>query len=411
MNLASETKFIRAKWLFKQVSKKGFTDKQVLTVSDIQGIIPRSESNHKVRSEGDDISGFKLVQPNDFVIGLSSFEKGILMSEITGLVSPAYVTISPTNYLNNNHFEFFKWQFIESQMISKLGTLARGIRQGKNIAYEDFGQLLLPVPNEIDSVNISTFLNKHIAKVDEIILKFNDISKSLEEKGSALITQVITKGLNPNVPMMDSGIDWIGEIPSHWRISKAKRHSEIFVPERNKPKQNSNKIGIPWITTSDIGAEYVSEVDTELWVSEIEIDTNGSRILPQNSVIATCVGEFGLSSINTVDCIINQQLQAYITNSIHPEFLRYVLIAGKQYFESVCNVTTLSYVNKEKFGEIPIPHPSISEQKEIATWLSHRLAKISEITAEISNSIVKFSEYRTALISAAVTGKIDVRGL
>jgi type I restriction enzyme S subunit len=337
---------------------------------------------------------------------------GLVLSAVGARCGKVFLARGSWTAIANTHVFFpakqndliFLWYLTNDETFWDKGGAAQPfVNISSTLSHKHF------IPSVDEQRLIGAFLNNKIPIIDKTIEKYQRLIKMFDKKRLDLIKQTVTKGLNQQARMKSSGIGWIGDIPENWLISMAKRHSEIFVPERNKPKQNPDGIGIPWITTSNIGAVYVSEDDTELWVSEIEIDENGIRVLPQNSVIATCVGDFGVSSINVVDCVINQQLQAYVTHSIHPEYLRYILIAGKQYFESVCNVTTLSYINKEKFGEIPIPYPSIHEQKEIAEYLTEKLSSISDTCNKIEKSLTRMLEYRTALISAAVTGKIDLR--
>ncbi len=209
--------------------------------------------------------------------------------------------------------------------------------------------------------------------------------------------------------MKDSGIEWLGEIPAPWEIKQVKYITSIFVPQRNKPELNTDA-GLPWITMDDITLPFVvGQSIAGYCVSELDALDAGSKTLPPGCVIASCVGNFGVASINTVPVIINQQLQAYIPKQINSCFLRYFINISKPYFEKVATATTLAYVNRELFGELPVILPSFSEQQAIASFLDHETTKIDALIAKIRTGIEQLKEYRTALISSAVTGKIDVR--
>lgn len=132
--------------------------------------------------------------------------------------------------------------------------------------------------------------------------------------------------------------------------------------------------------------------------------------MSKGAVIASCVGNFGIASINLVDVIINQQLQAFIPiKTIIAKFILYSIIRSKAYFEQVGTSTTLTYVNQQGFENLPLTLPSIEEQTAIVNFLDLQTAKIDALITETQASIALLKEHRIALISAAVTGKIDVR--
>ncbi len=149
---------------------------------------------------------------------------------------------------------------------------------------------------------------------------------------------------------------------------------------------------------------------TSLWVSEESAKNAGSRVLNKGAVIASCVGNFGVASINSVDLIINQQLQAYVLKpGIKAVFFRYFLGVTRVYFEQVGTAATLTYVNQQGFENLPIALPPLVDQENIVSYLTDEATKFEVLTAEAQRAIELLKERRTTLISAAVTGKIDVR--
>jgi type I restriction enzyme, S subunit len=228
----------------------------------------------------------------------------------------------------------------------------------------------------------------------------------LEEKREALISQVVTKGLDPNVPLKPSGIEWLGDIPEHWEVSRAKFVSEIFVPQRNKPELNLHE-GICWLTMEDMRTKRIKE--TRFTVNQDALNLAGSKILKKYAVIASCVGNFGVCSINDMDVVINQQLQAFIPyKDIIPEYLYNLVLISKPYFEMIATAATLVYVNQLGFANMPVILPSLKEQKQIIDYLNCKTAEIDKLRSEINKSIELLKERRSALITAAVTGKIEI---
>ena len=256
---------------------------------------------------------------------------------------------------------------------------------------------------------IAAFLDRETAKIDALIAEQEKLIALLAEKRQATISHAVTKGLDPDAPMKDSGVPWLGEVPAHWDVVPAKRVSSVFVPQRNKPVLNDGARGINWATMDDLKKEVIES--TQLWVDVDAIREAGSRVLQQGAVIASCVGNFGAASINQIEVIINQQLQAYIpSRKVEAKYLRFVVVASQGYFEQVGTAATLVYVNQEGFKSLPIPLPPLAEQNEIDSLLQSVLHRIDQLELESLRSIDLLKERRSALIAAAVTGQIDVRG-
>lgn len=203
----------------------------------------------------------------------------------------------------------------------------------------------------------------------------------------------------------DSGVEWLGEIPEHWKISKAKFVAEIFIPQRNKPELNFDN-GLPWLTMDDMLGDRVSQ--TKFKVAKEASRKAGSKTLNKGSVIASCIGNFGVCTINDVDVIINQQLQAFIPNShIITEYLRELVKISSDYFQMIATAATVVYVNQAGFANMPISLPPLDEQKAIAHFLDHKTRQIDDLIAKKETLIEKLDEKRTALITHAVTKGLD----
>lgn len=265
-------------------------------------------------------------------------------------------------------------------------------------------------PSPAEQTAIAAFLDRETGKIDALIEAQTRLIELLKEKRQAVISHAVTKGLNPDAPMKDSGIEWLGQVPAHWEVATAKRVADVYVPQRNKPTLNSEKQGLPWVTMENMGAMFVHSF--KHWVAEEDARYAGSTVLPEGSVIASCVGNFGASSINSEPVIINQQLQAYTPNHMMlPAFLRYHVVIGSSYFERSATAATIPYVNQIGFGLFPIVIPPIDEQRLIIEHIISKDSNFIEMIATAETAISLIKERRAALISAAVTGKIDVRGL
>lgn len=163
----------------------------------------------------------------------------------------------------------------------------------------------------------------------------------------------------------------VGVIPLEWEVVKVGELCDCIVPGRNKP---SNFIGtIPWVTTPDLTDKYISDTKNKLYIDNNEAKKIGSKIVVKDSVIMTCVGEFGIISIVNNDIVINQQLHAFLPSQlIESEFLYYALHTQIKYMDRIATKTAVPYMNKNNCNSIPIPLPPIKEQQKIAkiliTW-------------------------------------------
>jgi type I restriction enzyme S subunit len=272
----------------------------------------------------------------------------------------------------------------------------------------DMNQIQIRICQLSEQQKIAQFLDHETAKIDTLIEKQQRLIELLKEKRQAVISHAVTKGLNPNAPMKESGVEWLGDVPEGWVVTRAKFVSTIFVPQRNKPELN-DEAGVAWATMEDMKGTYIEK--TKNYVDGVSAKIAGSKTLHAGAVIASCVGNFDVASINKIDVIINQQLQAFIPHSIKAEYLRETIGISKNYFELIGTAATLVYVNQQGFENLPVLLPTSDEQEQICEHIEKKCHEFQQLISFSEQAIELMQERRTALISAAVTGKIDVRDL
>ena len=368
------------------------------------GIVPQLATAAKT----DDGDNRRKVLNGDFVINSRSDRKGSSgISDRDGSVSLICTVLQPHGSIVGAfvHHLFRSVPFQEEYY-----------RYGKGIVadlwstnYGEMKNILLAFPPEPEQRQLAAFLDHETAKIDALIAEQQRLIELLHEKRQAVISHAVSKGLNPNVTMKPSGVEWLGDVPAHWQLLSAKRVAEIFVPQRNKPDLNSDQLGIPWVTMDQIHGDVVSA--SELFVSESAANAAGSKVLASGAVVASCVGTFGVCAISCEAVIINQQLQAFIPGGkISAIFLKHFVSSAVQYFESIGTAATLSYVNQAGFATLPVLLPSLDEQWSITEFIDRERSKIDALEHEAKGAIDLLQQRRSALISAAVTGQIDVRG-
>jgi type I restriction enzyme S subunit len=265
-----------------------------------------------------------------------------------------------------------------------------------------------------DQKAIATFLDRETSRIDALVEKKQQFIELLEERRSALISHAVTKGLDPDVPMKDSGIEWIGEIPEHWDVTKLKQIGKIVLGKMLTPKDKGGYNKKNYLRAKNIrwGKVDVNDVK-EMWFSDNEI--NQYRLYA-NDLLVSEGGEVGRTAI-----WLDELDECYIQNSVHkvtlkdphnPIYFLYQFISqGKiGYFDSIVNRVSIAHLTRERLKEVPFLVPPLQEQQAIANYLDRETSQIDNLIEKTEQSIEYLKEYRTALISSAVTGKIDVRG-
>jgi restriction endonuclease S subunit len=264
----------------------------------------------------------------------------------------------------------------------------------------------VPVPTVNEQVAIANFLDQKTAEIDGLIADKEKFIELLQEKRQAMITEAVTKGLNPNVRMKDSGIKCIGEMPEQWNIRKIKYLANIRNVKAGDSDIDKTYIGLENIE-SETGKLLINRDDEQQLIGET------ANIFKKGDVL------FGKLRPYLAKCIIadfdgrctSELLVLRTTSNILPEYLYFFMLSPK--FYDVVNSSTygakMPRASWDFIGNLEIPLPSIKEQKEIVEYLVELTRKIDDLVFDINTQIQKLKEYRQSLIFEAVTGKIDVR--
>ena len=274
----------------------------------------------------------------------------------------------------------------------------------------------VPLPPPPEQHAIARFLDDQTAKIDALVAKQRELIAQLREKRTALISHAVTKGLDADVAMKDSGVEWLGEVPTHWEIRRTKYAAKLrsgHTPSRQKPEYWKG-CTIPWFGLADIWqirdgqVEYVQETAEK--ISEIGLANSAARLLPEGTVILSRTASVGFSAILGVDMATTQDFVNWICGpSLRPDYLLYAFRAMGPEFQRLTMGSTHQTIYMHDVASFSTPVPPITEQDLIVSFVRRETAKIDALIAKSDDAIELLHEYRTALISAAVTGKIDVR--
>lgn len=403
---------LRAKRVFRDVSIKGNPEAELLSVTQDQGVVPRSYLEQRVVMPSGALESFKLVEKNNFVISLRSFQGGIEHSEHEGIVSPAYTVLKNIKGIPAGYLKYL----LKSQgFISELNTTVTGIRQGKNIDFKDFSMSFLPIPLDAEAERIAEFLDHKTAEIDTAIAKKQELIQLLNEQKAILINRAVTKGLNPDVKMKDSGVAWIGEIPEHWNFSRVGFLAEVgngSTPNRSNLRYwNQGSVG--WLNSSKVNDGIIHEA--EQFVTPMAVKECHLPIVKENSIVIAITGEGktrGMSALLKISATINQHL-AYIRlkkNDITPEYLHLYLQAIYDFIriESSGTGSTKGAITCGQIRKFPIPIPPRSEQEYILNLIGDSVASNTKAIKSIQREIQFLTELKQTLITHTTTGKIKV---
>lgn len=277
---------------------------------------------------------------------------------------------------------------------------------------EDIGRFYLPMPSMNEQNSIVEFLDRETTHIDRLIEKKQKLIELLKEKRTALITKAVTKGLNPDVKMKDSGIEWLGEVPEHWDNWKL-AHGYGLIGSGTTPKSDSYNYyddgEVPWVTTSELRESVILDTKNKLTKSAIATYSSLKKYPKGTLIMAMYGATIGRLGILGIPATVNQACCAFSHPIVFDNyFVYYWLWMARPVLISLSYGGGQPNLNQDMLKKIVIPIPELEEQREIVNYLGFETKKIDDLVEKIEQAIIKHQEYRTAIISAAVTGKIKV---
>jgi type I restriction enzyme S subunit len=287
------------------------------------------------------------------------------------------------------------------------------LRDGLNL--ELLGNIQCPLPSPGEQIQIAAFLDREASKIDALVAEQRRLMELLKEKRQAVISHAVTGGLNPDAPMKPSGIESLGDVPKHWEVCKMKWIAEMqsgHTPDKKIPEYWENG-DIAWVSLNDTGYlkdhDYISE--TAYNITQLGIMNSSARMLPAGVVVFSRDATIGRCAITTKPMAVSQHFIAWVCGeSMIPEFLLLRLRSMTGELDRLTTGATLKTIGMPDVRTLMTPVPPLEEQKTIIAYVAEQTGQLDTLTTEAQRAIDLLQERRTALISAAVTGQIDVRG-
>lgn len=408
--------------LFRRTKRAGFPDAELLSVYRDYGVIRKADRDDNFNNASEDLSTYQLVEPGDLAMNkMKAWQGSLGVSAHRGIVSPAYFVFQAQHAEDPS---FLHYLLRSSGYAVGFMTISKGIRIGQwDLDPDHLGTVPIPLPPVSEQQAIAAFLDGETAKIDALVEAQRRLIELLKEKRQAVISHAVIKGLEPSAPMKDSGVEWLGQVPAHWELVPIKRVTKTieqgWSPQcENYPVQSRDEWGVLKVGCVNGGRFSPDENKTlpaelepvpELGISRGDLLV--SRANTRELVGSAAVAEDAYPNLLLCDKLYRLRLD--------PDRCRPALLAlflgcreARSQIERAATGASSSMLNigQAVVLELPLPLPPSDEQTEILDWLESELGKIDSLTVEAQAATAILQERRAALISAAVTGKIDVRG-
>lgn len=373
----------------------------------MKGIVPQLATAAK----SDDHSNRKLVKKGDFVINSRSDRRGSCgISPLDGSVSLINTVMEPRGEMNP---QYYNWLFHTEQFADEFYKWGHGIVDDLwTTRWQEMKKILIVAPSPDEQQAIADYLDETCSKIDEIIAEAKASIDEYKELKQSVIFEAVTKGLDKNVEMKDSGVEWIGEIPVDWNIAKINRvawTTSGATPLRSKETEYYDNAVIRWVRTLDLNNGHVT--DSSEKITETALKNSSCSIMPVKTVCVAMYGgsgTIGKSGILEVECATNQAICSIVSDKkvLNPDYLHYVIMAVRKYWMKYAVGTRKDpNINQQIIAQMRIPIPQLSKQDIIVNHLDKVTDKCDSLISEKESLINDLEAYKKSLIYEVVTGK------
>lgn len=419
-NIPTHWEVIYPKALFRLRKEKAKPGDRQLTASQQYGVIYQDEymalTGSRVVTVEKDFDILKRVEKGDFVISMRSFQGGLEYSENAGSISSAYVMLVPN--LEYVVPEFYKWALKSPTYITALQCTSNLIRDGQAMRYSNFVQVPLCVIPREEQKAIADILNKECGKIDALIINQQAQIEKLKAYKQSLITEVVTKGLDPTAPMKDSGVDVYPSVPEHWNVQKTL--TTLTMPITDGPHTTPELLpeGIPFVSAEAVscGNGSIDFDHIRGFISQEFYDECSKKYVPQKNDIYMIKSGATTGRVSVVDTdrifTIWSPLAVFRCNSdvVHFRFLYYFLqsTAYQRQVQFGWTYGTQQNIGMRTLERLKVFVPPLDEQYAIAECLDAKCIQVDRLISIKQAKIEKLEQYKHSLIYEYVTGKREV---
>ncbi|WP_010233411.1 restriction endonuclease subunit S [Clostridium arbusti] len=389
----------------------------ILSLTNDRGVIPYTEKGDVGNKSKDDLTGYKLAQPNDIVLNSMNVVIGSVgLSKYYGAVSPVYYMLYPRK--KEDSVEYFNNIFQTKVFQNNLRGYGNGIMEIRmRIQMIKLNTVMLPYPSPQEQQKTADYLEKKVSEIDNII---NQTTLSIEEYKKykqSLITETVTKGLNSDVEMKDSGVEYIGEIPKDWNVKRLRYLGTL----QNGISKSSDYFGFgyPFVSYSDVSKNIELPLNGSGLINSNDTDRKNYSV-KQGDVFFTRTSEtieevgFASTCLKTIE---NAVFAGFVirfrpsTSELNENYSKYYFRSElhRRFFVKEMNLVTRASLSQELLKKLPVIIPSKDEQQQIADYLDKKCFEIDNIITQKEQLITEIETYKKSLIYECVTGKREVK--
>lgn len=382
---------------------------ELLSVYLDPGVIRYSESGGQVHKPSLDLSLYQHVQPGDLVLNNQQAWRGSVgVSKYEGIVSPAYVVCELSRQVNPRYANSL---FRSPLMVDQMVTASKGVGSiQRNLTMSYLRACKVPLPSLDEQQLIVRYLDHAELRIAKAIAAKQQVLELLRERRQSFVQATVLKGLAPDVDRADTGVSWLGSVPAHWRVVRAR---ECFVERVEKSKEGAEEL----LSVSQYfgvrPTRQVRKTDSQM-LSRATTLVGYKVVLAGDLVVNTMLAWNGSMGASPIDGIVSPAYAVYRpVAGVDTKYFQYLLTTPllkgviRAWSSGIQDSRLRLYPNK--FFQIAVPLPSFEEQKKISLYLDAQLKSSDEAALAIMSEIALLKEYRTRLISDVVTGKLDVR--
>ena len=325
-------------------------------------------------------------------------------AEFSGTASSEFVIIKGSS-LNLN---FLFWAIQSDSFINDVDSSTYGSKMPR-ASWEYMKNIKLPFPESIEEqTQIADFLDKKVAQLDKVKSLLEEQIKTLEDYRRSLIYETVTKGLDKTVPLKDSGVEWIGQIPEGWEVGRLKDFVK-FQTGTTPPQSvgvNQDESGIPWFKPGDFSDNSIDLLSSENHITHEVVMQYNLSVYPKKTILLVGIASIGKVGYSAQPSYSNQQITALRTiGEIYPRYLAYLMFSSGRFIKETALYTVVPIINNQYLATMRLVLPSENEQKIIVEYLDRKLEQINQMIAIKKEQIENINKQRQTLIYDYVTGK------
>ena len=408
-SIPKEWKTERIKALFSERNERDCQGKTLLSVSQYFGIRPKSETDLADSHIAESYDDYKEVRKGDFVMNIMlAWNGSYAVSDYDGIVSPAYCVFK---FRKDCCKKYFHYLLRTDGYPSAFKTMSRGVIDSRLRLYpEQFYTFPIIIPSIDEQQRIADYLDKKCAEIDGLIELQEQMIAQLTDYKQSVITETVTKGLNPNAELVSSGIEWIGAVPNNWRVNKVNRLFGLIGSGTTPNSSDDDAFvgSINWLQSGDINGGVITNASKKISNDTLAKYSVLSVYKAPFIIVAMYGASVGNISISHIDACVNQACCVLSDSQIDFTYAFYAIKSAQRYLIFRAVGGGQPNISQYTLRQLWIPEPPLAEQRVIASYLDSKCNEIDTLIELKQQKIESLKDYKKSVIFEAVTGKTSI---